>query len=338
MKATLILLLILALNSCSAAKDAESAKDTGMTEPSADTSVEESLVTEESTLYPLLPVTGNPPLESTGLLSPQWVRTREGAMLFFNNMVYDYSSSEHRYVGVYKTEAPVNKHLNFLGSYLYDDTFIDYDDNVIAPNTHVAIYCREARYVSIYSYNTSLRYALIKSEDLFTWELTELEHNGPILLFEKGTRIFALVGSEILDVSNPDGIRMVEKLSQPALLPDRGVSYAHSPYDRIGICLVMDNFLFARVARTIEYGHEEYFLLFNTDDYSFELFRMEIAEISSDPEPRPHIPKAVKREDGWKYYWFGQKDSYVIDPFLPGGPKIIETLPPVEAIWGLLRP
>jgi hypothetical protein len=145
--------------------------------------------------------------------------------------------------------------------------------------------------------------------------------------------VYALVGSEVLDVSNPDDVFLVEKLSRSALLPDREISYSHSPYDSIGVCFVMDNFLFTRVGRTIEYGHEEYTLLFNISDYSFELFDMDIVEISSDvAEPQPYTPKAVKREDGWKYYWFGTKVSYVIDPFLPGGPKIIETLPPVPGL------
>jgi hypothetical protein len=284
----------------------------------------------ENLFYPLLPMAEHLPLDQTFFLFPQSVRTREGAMLFLNNIVYDYSLQEHKYVGVYKTEVPENEHLHLFGSYLYNDTLIKYDRDAIAPNTHVAIYRGEGCYVSIYD---NPRYTVIKSKDLITWEPTEVEHNGPILLFERGSKVYALAGSEVLDVSNPDDVSMVEKLSRPALLPDRGVSYAHSPYDRIGVCFVMDNFLFASVYRTIEYGHEEYFLLFNTDDYSFELFRMDIAEISSDPEPHPHKPKAVKRGDGWKYYWFGKKDSYVIDPFLPGGPKIIETLPPVPGLW-----
>jgi hypothetical protein len=336
MKGKPILLLLIVLGACSAARDAEPIKNKETLEPPTDAAVEESAgsVIAESTLYPLFPITGNPPLplDPTGFLRPLWIDAREGDLLFFDDIVYDYSLSEHRYVGIYKTETPVNKHFNSSGSYyFYDNTLVKYDRDAIAPNTHITIYRGEGCCLSIYRSNAPQRYTVIKSKDLLTWELTEIEHLGPILLFEKGSKVYALVGSEILDVSNPDGIRMVEKLSQPALLPDRGVSYAHSPYDSIGVCLVMDNFLFTRVYRTIEYGHEEYFLLFNTDDYSFELFRMDIAEIK---DVLAYILKAVKRGDGWKYYWFGKKDSYVIDPFLPGGPKIIETLPPVEAIWG----
>jgi hypothetical protein len=323
------------LGSCSAARDSEPAKNAEATEAPVNATVEESAgpVTEKSALYPLLPVTENPPLKPIDVRTQtQWIKTRKGTVIFVEGIAYDYSLQEHRYVGVYKTETPINKHLNFSGSYLYNTTFINYDRDIIAPNTHVAIYRGEDCYLSIYDYITPQRYTIIKSKDLITWELTEIEHKGPILLFEKGSKVYALVGSEILDVSNPDDVFMVEKLARPALLPERGVSYAHSPYDSIGICLVMDNFLFTKVARTIEYGHEEYFLLFNTSDYSFELFKMDIAEISSaTAEPRLHIPKAVKREDGWKFYWFGKKETYVIDPFLPGGPKIIETLPPVEA-------
>jgi hypothetical protein len=342
MKGKLILLLFLTLNSCSAARDAEPARDTEAAESTAEPVVEESAgsATAGSALYPLLPVTGDLPLKRTSR-SPQWVKTREGDMLFLDDIVYDYSLPEHRYIGVYKTKTPVNKHLNFFGSYFYDNTFINYDDDydnddVIAPNTHVAIYRGEGCYLSIYSYNTSRRYTVIKSKDLLTWELTDVdEHRGPILLFEKETRIFALIGSEVLDVSNPDNVFLVEKLPQPVLLPDRGELFAHSSYDSIsGMYLVMDDFLFIRLYRATEFSNEEHFLLFNINDYSFEISKIDIAEIKN---VTTYLTKAVKREDGWKNYWFGIKVSYVIDPFLSGGPKIIETLPPVEAIFGPLR-
>jgi hypothetical protein len=260
--------------------------------------------------------------------------TRHGIVFLANGTVYDYDPESHDYLGMYKTETPIR---NFpFDCYIVNNSIVEggsyyYDDDTIKPNAAVSVYSGENGFLSVY-YRTGQSpqyYYIIKSDDLISWERTEIEHFGPIVLFGRENKIYAIVGYNILDVTDPDNIALYKRMPHSIFLPDGEIFDAHMTSDQSVIPIYeMDNYVFARIVRVFEAYTCHYYVIIDTNDFTFNLY--DISTLQDDGFH--YTEKVVKDETGWKLYRFTEDKTIVIDPFLNDGPGIINILPPVEGV------
>ncbi len=162
---------------------------------------------------------------------------------------------------------------------------------------------------------------MIHSYDLIHWTISPLECSAPIVFFEKEKSLFALAANKVWNVSNPIEPIIFKELAEPILRPLPGEPHYAVRDETIFYAFNMDRHIFVCFDRIYENGPLQYFLVFNTDDFTFSLSEV------SDEFKGPYMKKAVKRNDGWKLFFINTEEILVIDPFPEGGPAIIEVLP-----------
>jgi hypothetical protein len=260
------------------------------------------------------------------------VKTKHGYLHFVNGVVYDYDPELNIFMGIYRAERQGDAVSLFPNSFIIDDTIVTYyNSDVITPNTDVVIYKGGDSYLSVCTRDGfGLEYySVIKSPDLIHWELTGISNPGPIVLFEDGEEVHAIVGRTVLDITNPDAAIVVRELEKPIFLPDRDSLTTPLDWDQgFGPVYEMDNRLWVRLFRAYEREAWDCFVVIDTGDFSFEFYDITLLY---DKETY-FREKAAKTEAGWRLYTFANDKTVVSAPFPPEGPGIIEELPPVKGL------
>lgn len=204
--------------------------------------------------------------------------------------------------------------------YFVDNRLIETNKESISPNTGVAIYKNGNIYISQYKENKG-GFKIIYSADLVHWTIAPLDCPAPILFFEKEDSLFALAANEIWNVRNPEEPLVIKKLSETILRPLPGEPHYAVRDETVFYAFNLDAHIFAYIERIYEDGPQRYFLVLDTDDFTFTLSKV------TEEFRGPYLEKAVKRDDGWKIYFISTEKILVIDPFTGDGPAIIEELP-----------
>lgn len=306
---------------------------TGAGAHTPDTGVREADKTNGVSLIKISPIEKE---QQKGLLYRQLfderVRSKHGYLHFVNGVVYDYDPALNMFMGIYRTEKQEYFDTSIRGSFIIDGTIVTYYNNdVITPNTDVVIYKGGDSYLSVCTRDGfGLEYySVIKSPDLVHWDLTDITNPGPIVLFEDGEEVHAIVGRAVLDITNPDAAIVVRELEKPIFLPDRDSLTTPLDWDQgFGPVYEMDDRLWVRLFRAYEREAWDCFVVIDTGDFSFEFYDITLLH---DKKER-FMQKAAKTEAGWRLYTFTDDKTLVSAPFPPEGPGRIEELPPVKGL------
>jgi hypothetical protein len=164
-------------------------------------------------------------------------------------------------------------------------------------------------------------YCVVVSDDYRLWTVTDIKSAAPIVLIGKDSRIYAVVGRQVLDITLPDASFVHKDLEEGPFYPD-GEYQTHMTRDvEPPDVYVMDEKVLCVVQREFEDGIFPYYIVIETTDFSFEEYR-DPGRATFDSSSG-YKAEAVKTENGWKLYQsWGWSFTRIIDPFAPGGPAI----------------
>ena len=244
-----------------------------------------------------------------------------GIYLFDKYSIYSYDPELNGFARIYNTETEYKTEHSSIGDfYIVDEKLIKNYGNSISPNTGVPIYKHGNFYISQHKKNQR-EHAMVYSSDLIHWTVSALDCPAPIVFFEKGNNLFALAANKVWNVSNPVEPTAIRELSETILRPLPGEPYYAVRDETVLYAFNLDEHIFACIDRVYEDGPQRYFLVINTDDFTYTLSEV------TEQFRGPYLEKAVKRDDGWKIYLISTEKILVIDPFTEDGPTIVEELP-----------
>jgi hypothetical protein len=164
-------------------------------------------------------------------------------------------------------------------------------------------------------------YCVVVSDNNWLWTVTDIRSAAPIVLIGKDSRVYAVVGRQVLDITLPDAPAVYKDLEESPFYPD-GEYQTHMPRDvEPPDVYVMDERILCVVQREFEDGVFPYYIVIETTDFSFEEYR--------DPGRAAfyglsgYKAEAVKTENGWELHQSFGALTRIIDPFAPDGPAII---------------
>jgi hypothetical protein len=273
--------------------------------------------------------------------------TKNGRLYYSDGIIYRHDPESNQCVAQYFADGMGYEWaFNIFDKfYIIGDNLVRYGEyNDYAPNTCNPIFESGGMFFSVHQKSGYGKFLIVTSGDLKSWVPMGDEQRGPIVLFAREDRIFAIVESkvykdedykisskprsEIIEIGNGEN-NPVPGLSSPLIFrPSNGVFGGNAEDCEIKAVYMMDNFLFVRTLRVVDEGSGDNEFLINIDNMSFTQRFVEKRYTLG----LYYIELPVKQDDGWKLFQVMEDKTLVIDPFVPDAGNI-KTLPALKELW-----